>query len=597
MKLTDTREKIISITAWGISLLLGGAVWIFFAIFYRHHLHYQEQLQLFLTTFDYFTQHISHPGGLSIYLGGFFTQFFYDSFAGASVVAFMLIVLQRLIWNVTCFISHKPLFGLLTCLPAIAYGALLCNEDILLSGLIALILSMVAVTFYNRIYVCKFRYLYLLLMIPLLYWLVDDACMVFLILCLTTEWVNRKTTSEKAALYGIIVASMSLFILSPIAAKSLIPQYPMIRFWLAGDYYRFATDYRATLLYVFLFTALLPLVVKCLPDKQKKSMRLSFVILQILLLTAVTGMSIRAMVDWNKEEIMAYDYFSRTKKWNKILVLADKKAPNGPLTVATLNLALSQTGRLPDYMFTYYQHGAEGLLPTFTKNYVASVMTGEIYYHLGMINTAQCFAFEAMEVIPDYQKSVRCIKRLAETNLINGQYEVAAKYLSILQHTLFYRKWATETMSYLGDEKRIDDHPEWGILRRFRPHEDFLFSEEEMDMMLGLLFQHNFSNRQAYEYLLAYTLLTKDLPRFWDYYRMGESKATYHTIPKSYQEVLAYIWSTTEYNPSLRPLHLQEQVVQHLESYRRTHTGLSNPQLVLKEQFGDTYWYYYHYNN
>ncbi|KAA6305365.1 hypothetical protein EZS27_042983, partial [termite gut metagenome] len=44
-----------------------------------------------------------------------------------------------------------------------------------------------------------------------------------------------------------------------------------------------------------------------------------------------------------------------------------------------------------------------------------------------MINTAQSFAFEAMEVIPDYQKSVRCIKRLAETNLINSQYEVATE--------------------------------------------------------------------------------------------------------------------------------------------------------------------------
>ncbi|KAA6324667.1 hypothetical protein EZS27_026029, partial [termite gut metagenome] len=70
----------------------------------------------------------------------------------------------------------------------------------------------------------------------------------------------------------------------------------------------------------------------------------------------------------------------------------------------------------------------------------------------------------------------------------------------------------------------------------------------------------------------------------------------YNTTPKSYQEALAYIWSTTEYEPSLKPSQLEEQVVQRLEAYRRTHTSLSNPQPVLKEQFGDTYWYYYHYN-
>mgnify|MGYP000750805498 CR=1 FL=1 len=35
--------------------------------------------------------------------------------------------------------------------------------------------------------------------------------------------------------------------------------------------------------------------------------------------------------------------------------------------------------------------------------------------------------FEAMEAIPDYKKSGRAYMRLAETNLINGQYAVAAK--------------------------------------------------------------------------------------------------------------------------------------------------------------------------
>ena len=57
--------------------------------------------------------------------------------------------------------------------------------------------------------------------------------------------------------------------------------------------------------------------------------------------------------------------------------------------------------------------------------------------------------FEAMEAIPDYKKSGRAYMRLAETNLINGQYAVAAKYLRALQHTLFYKKWATNAMSYL----------------------------------------------------------------------------------------------------------------------------------------------------
>jgi hypothetical protein len=42
-----------------------------------------------------------------------------------------------------------------------------------------------------------------------------------------------------------------------------------------------------------------------------------------------------------------------------------------------------------------------------------------------MINDAQRIAFEAMEAIPKFRQSGRCLKRLAETNLINGPFESA----------------------------------------------------------------------------------------------------------------------------------------------------------------------------
>jgi hypothetical protein len=130
---------------------------------------------------------------------------------------------------------------------------------------------------------------------------------------------------------------------------------------------------------------------------------------------------------------------------------------------------------------------------------------------------------------------------LAETNLINGQYEVAKKYLSILKQTLFYKKWAEETATYLYKEEQINAHPEWGKLRQFRPKKDFLFSEQEKDQVLGILYQNNTGNRMAYEYLLAYTLLKKDLQHFYEYYTVLENKKQHEALPKSYQEALAFI--------------------------------------------------------
>lgn len=69
------------------------------------------------------------------------------------------------------------------------------------------------------------------------------------------------------------------------------------------------------------------------------------------------------------------------------------------------------------------------------------MMTSDIYYELGMLNTARRFAFEAQESIPNSQKSGRLTKRLAEVAIIDGQYELARRYLHLLKQTFAYSKW------------------------------------------------------------------------------------------------------------------------------------------------------------
>ena len=164
-----------------------------------------------------------------------------------------------------------------------------------------------------------------------------------------------------------------------------------------------------------------------------------------------------------------------------------------------------------------------------------------------MSNTAQRFTFEAMEAIPDYRKSSRAFRRLAETNLINGQYKVAEKYLRALQHTLFHKKWADTMLKYAGNESAIAGNPEMARLRKSRYINDFLYRDTEMEDMLGLLLAQNPENRLAFEYLLGYTLQNKDLERFMTYYPLGRTM-NYTHIPKSYQEALIYMWTQQTQN-------------------------------------------------
>ena len=78
------------------TLLFGVAVLLFFGLAYPHHLHYQEQFQLFLFDSTYVWDIIKLPGGISDLLGRFSTQFFLYAWVGALIIAVLLSLIQLL---------------------------------------------------------------------------------------------------------------------------------------------------------------------------------------------------------------------------------------------------------------------------------------------------------------------------------------------------------------------------------------------------------------------------------------------------------------------------------------------------------------------
>ena len=291
--------------------------------------------------------------------------------------------------------------------------------------------------------------------------------------------------------------------------------------------------------------------------------------------------------DAKKYELMEYDYLVRIKDWNGIIAKAEQQTPDKPMSVSATNLALAMTNQLGERAFEFYQRGSQGLLPPFERNYATTQLTGEIYFHLGLVNTAQRLAFEAMEAISNYNKSGRALKRLVETNVINGQYKVAEKYIKILEKTIFYRSWAERMRAMLGDEKAINAHPLYGTLRQYRLQEDFLFSDTELDKICGQLFMHNHQNQMAAQYLLLLPLLDRDVPRFMQYAQYVQSQVRYN--PRSCQEAIAFGFMQQRQQPPqglVSPLILQQ-----LNDFSRIYSagGKDAPGL---QQFRNSVWYY-----
>ena len=201
---------------------------------------------------------------------------------------------------------------------------------------------------------------------------------------------------------------------------------------------------------------------------------------------------------------------ARHQQWNRILETINTEKPNNQIGVTVQNLALAMHGQLINHLLDYNQNGIAGLLPDVQSDATSPLPTAEVHYQLGMISVAQRTVFEAQEAILDFQKSGRCYKRLAQTNLILGSYEVARKYLMALQKTLFYRDWANETLPLLGNEEAIAKHPEYGRLRQMVCDEDYYFSDHVTPEMLEGLYACNTDNHLALEYLKAYYVLTGD---------------------------------------------------------------------------------------
>ena len=579
-----------------VSGIFGIGIFSFFYFFFPHHLHYQEQFQLFLFTKSYFWETCFRPGGFSNYLGRFFVQFYLFAGAGALIISLSLAGIQQLVYAVGRRFRETSMGWFLSFLPALFYWYLLCDENTQFGGVMALLIALLSSLLIMFIRSDRWRRICFFILIPILYWMTGGVVLLSVILLLSYEWLKIK--QNKGMLAILSIAALLLVGVCPIMAKQLIFQYPAEHFIWGVDYLHFTSHSPIRIVYLWMLVALAVLLPLCFSKTAKSQSRLIAFYVPTFCLIVISYLLIGKTAypaNASKEEIMAYDYYARIKNWNRIVKMANRKSPTVPMTVTCLNLALFKTGQLPGKMFDYFQNGPEGLLPTFRRDFMIPTVGGEPYYYLGFVNTAQRFAFEAMEALPDFQKSVRSFKRLAETNLINGQYALADKYLSFLEHTLFYRKWAKNTHTYLYNEDKINADPEWGEIRRFQTKVDFLFSEKQKDVMLSAFFRQNRDNRMAYEYLLAYTLLTKDLRNFPGYYTL-KTDFSYPAIPESYQEALMYIWglSHNELTDSI-PFPVSNSVRQAVETYARIYTSSPSPEPLLRSQFSKTFWYYLHF--
>lgn len=548
-----------------LSLLFGVAVVIFWAVPYVGGLCFQEQYQMFLFDSGYFLERIVLPGGLADYTSEFLVQFYYMPVLGGAIIALLLMGIQTAVWGLMKQYGARHDFPgyLLSFLPSIALWCAMGDQNVLLSFVVALFGALVIGWIHNRFHNRLVKVVFELVSTALVYWLLGPVVFLYAVLMIGDTLKNAK---QKGNVFSGIGYSAVILILTVawILLTTQTLQYPLYRIFAGLNYYRYPGAISPLPFVVMVWAVVIPFL-GMIPCHRKSLQKLQqskvVIVLSYVLVIVASWFGIKTSFDEMTYELIDYDFLVRTEQWDKIIEKAEKKPATTPLGVSCVNLALSQKGMLADRLFEFYQNGGEGLFPTFTRDMISPVSTAEIFFRLGMVNDAERYMFEAQEAIPNYRKSARLTRRIIECDIINGNYKVAAKLLRRLQKTLFYSNWANQTMALLGNEKAINRHPIYGKLRKYREKkQDFLFSDREMDQMLGLLFLNDNHNRMAYEYLMCYELLQRDMEKFMQYYPLGRFVG-YDHIPRTFQEILIGNWMKTHSNPRTIPYSVDAQNV------------------------------------
>ncbi len=559
-----------------LSLLFGMAVFLFWWQRYPFALSYHEQFQLFLFDSDYLATRLAEPGGIARYLSEFLVQFYNNVVFGAVIIALLLVLMQRLVWRLMD--QQNKTWYPLSFLPSLVTWYMMGDQSLLLAFPLALIMVLSVMACVKSLGMKRLSVvaLCLLILVPLVYWVCGPVVLmlaVYLPLSGQKPILRDALLSVVAVVYGVLCILLS----------SLIVPYTVSQLFCGLGYYRFFESFMLLMILLQLLLVALPLCGRFLPEIKVGKAHYTLLGVQVVALTVLMLAVVPTNYDAKTYELIEYDYLVRTQQWDAVIKKAEQQTPDLPMSVCATNLALAMKGELTTRAFDFYQRGGQGLLPPFERNYTTTLVTGEAYFQLGLVNTAQRFAFEAMEAIPNYNKSVRCVRRLAETNLINGNYEVARKYLKMLEKTMFYGKWAQRTEALLGQEQQINNHPLYGQMRKKRIKEDFLFSDRELDKICGQLLMADKDNTLALQYLLMFPVLDRDLNRFMNY-MMFVSQTHPGYSPRICQEMVTFAYASRKQQPpqGVVPEAMLQQFNQFMQAYQQGAT----------EMFRHSTWYY-----
>ncbi|MDR1203010.1 MAG: DUF6057 family protein [Tannerellaceae bacterium] len=567
------------ITLFGI--LLFGIMFLFFQQSYLFHFYYIEQHQLFLFSKEYFYETINTPGGLSLYINEFLIQFYLLPYAGSFITSLLLTMAGILIALICKRLAPNMPLYFLYCYMVLALMFMHFKTNYLIQGTIAYLFLLLALYGYIRMFSFKWRLVYAAICVPLLFYGGGPVSILFAICIILYEMFYpgwHKLSVLLIAVEAVLIAVWSVY--WGIMGSFRLAFLPDIYLYEELSSNRVVYELWIRLPILF-FIALLFRNRKPLTQKRE----VMETVLQFLIIGVACWSDIPKHGDSKSVKMKELDYYSRNEKWDDII-----EACKTPMVdyahLGYLNRALAEKGILAEKMFLFDQHGAMGL---YSANYNTTLLC-DIYFTLGNMALSQEMAFETY-LLSTHSGNPRMLKRLIQTNLVYGAWNVAEKYISILEKSLFYKQWAKEQRRFLFNDEAIRLDPVLGDKRKSLVCDNYLRAALDPDTDLFALARQNPDNHIPPEYAGAYYLLLRDSDKFMAMLGKLYDTNDISSLPISFQE--AFVLFNTEPDKYEKYAIPQSLIREYMEFQKQSLIMQNKPSNQFFSQFGHTYWYYY----
>ncbi len=538
---------------------------------------------------------LERPGGMIETISGFISQFYYIPWVGALILTVIAWALSLCLGQLLLRVTGKR-SRLLRYVPAFLIFMLSNQYDHVLAMALALLAALITACGFERLSFSSGKAkagLFVIFFIGL-YLLVGSACLIFAAVALLLLVFQHRGNILAAAGMSILSLLLCFILHRLLFDPGVVPFFGDLPAMLLGPISPLVTLLRGCLFLSF------PLILAAwFIGKPLGFHRFTLPYVRLWSAAGLTLLFVFSVwLSSGPEQKLLHKmiYLARHEKWSQLLEQAQSmpKDMYNMYINYQINRALHHTGRLGDEMFFFIQDmEAQALIALEDERYVMrDIAISDITLDMGALNISEHLSHELMEVSGT---SPFLTERLFLINFGKKQYENGLIFLNDFSKDFVHGDRGRDTLRRLEIDPQLTGSGKVRYLNSVVLEKDY--ANIDVETLLLALLEKNRYNRMAFEYLMGYYLMTRQVDKVVE--NLGRlDDFGYNKIPVHYEEAIyLYAFNTGE-DIELGWRSVSPETSQRFEAFARIMSDVNQPRqqdalLSFAQEHPGSYFIYY----